>query len=326
MRPFLYLLVMALAQAMAPMSLAANKVIVGYREDARPFVYLDEPDALVFKGFLADLCDQALDLAGYEIERIPVDARSRWLALNNNEVDMLCDTTSVTLKRTSERLFSPIIFLSGVSYVYSPQAEQAFLKDYSSTAKPDDNPSLEKVQTGDPDPAAVAPFCANQPKDLQPQLPPGHVPVMRVGVLNATTAETAVRNMETLRLFRLKPGEVICIESLIGNYSEGVDKLCSGKFAFFFGDRDMLQTYLADELKQRPECDAILSGKFFSYEPYALVVRSDRIDLALKLQNALFQLFSSGVAEKLFEQHFKGRPKTNLLQALFRINAIGRVE
>lgn len=326
MRGLICLLVLTLAQAAPATGSAAEKIVVGYREDARPFAYLDKPDSLIFKGFIADLCSRALDLAGYQVERVPVDAKSRWRKLDNREIDMLCDTTSVSLDRASEHLFSPIIFLSGVSYAYSPKAEQDSLAAYSDAQGAAAPQSAERGGTENADPAEAAPFCAGQPADLGPQLEPSRVPVLRVGVLNATTADTAVRKAETMELFRLKPGEAICIVSVVGSYAEGIGKLCRGEFAFFFGDRDMLQTYLTEELKQPSGCDAILSGKFFSYEPYALIVNSERRDLALKLQSALFHLFSNGEAEKLFEDYFEGSTKSDLLQALFRINAIGRVE
>lgn len=297
---------------------AAESVVAGYREDARPFVHLSDPDALSFNGFIADFCDRALALTDYDVTRVPVDAVSRWEKLDGREVDMLCDTTSVTKARADRRLFTPIIFLSGVSYAFSAKAEQAFIRDYSATAQ-----AVSKSKA-----AALgrAPYCAGQADHLKPALPEGRAPLLRVGVLNETTAQDAVRDSETLELFRLRAGEVICIESLTGNYAEGVARLCGGDIAFFFGDRDMLQSYLDAHLREDRDCDAILSGKFYSYEPYALIVRKDRVDLALALQAAIFEMFASGESERLFEKHFPKRSKSDLLEALFRINSIGRVD
>ena len=74
---------------------AAESVTVGYREDAKPFVHLADPEAPRFEGFIAELCDKALARAGYEVRRVPVDSESRWEALEASRVDMLCDTTSI---------------------------------------------------------------------------------------------------------------------------------------------------------------------------------------------------------------------------------------
>jgi ABC-type amino acid transport substrate-binding protein len=302
---------------------AGESVVVGYREDARPFVHMSDPEGPKFSGFLSDFCDAALSLAGYEVKRVAVDAASRWRKLDNDEVDMLCDTTSVTLERAGKRLFTPIIFLSGVSYAYSAKAEQAFLSAYSAAAS---GAEAAGEPVGGGPALGSAPFCAGQVATLQPSLPADRLPVLRVGVLNETTAQEAVRNSETLKLFRLRKGEKICIKSLTGNYEKGVADLCRGDIAFFFGDRDMLQSYLEAHLQQDKACDAILSGKFYSYEPYALVVRPDRVDLAVALQAAIYETFASGKADSLFNDHFRDRPKSSLLEALFRINRIGRVE
>lgn len=301
------LLALLLTQTVLAPCFAAETIVVGYRKDARPFVHLTDPRGPQFDGFLARLCDQVLERAGYEVRRVPVDAASRWTELDNRSIDMLCDTTSVTLNRSMERLFSPMVFLGGVSYAYSPAAEEKFLAADSKAAS-----------TAAVSPAEVAPACSD---NLSPP------PLLRVGVLSATTADLAVRKSETLKLFRLRPGERICVVSVDGNYADGIRQLCHGEFAFFFGDRDMLKAYLDEELEREgSDCDAILSGKFFSYEPYALVVRPDRVDIALRLQNALYQIFSDGTAEKLFEDYFDDREKSALLQALFRINAIGRID
>ncbi len=303
-------------------SRAAEPIVAGYREDARPFVHLSDPDGLVFSGFIAEFCNKALELADYEVTRVPVDAVSRWQKLDDLKVDMLCDTTSVTKDRAGKRLFLPIIFLSGVSYAYSAKAEQVFIDQYPPSA-------TSKVAAESlPDTAKLgrAPYCAGQPDSLQPSLPADRTPLLRVGVLNETTGEDAVRSSEALELFRLRREEVICIESLVGNYAEGVEQLCRGDIAFFFGDRDMLQTYLDEHLQKDEDCDAILSGKFYSYEPYALIVRPDRVDLALALQSAIFTMFANGDSDRLFDKHFPNRSKSDLLKALFRINSIGRVD
>ena len=70
----------------------------------------------------------------------------------------------------------------------------------------------------------------------------------------------------------------------------------------------------------------MLSRKFFSYEPYALVIRDDRLDVMKRLQVAIFQLFRDREAiDKMFRDSFDGREQSDLLRALFRINAIGRL-
>lgn len=290
----------------------AEEIVVGIREDARPFAWYDAEQER-FRGFVVDVCNYAFDKMRVVPVEVPVNARNRFGLLDKpvakGGVDMLCDTTSVTISRAERRLFSPIIFLSGVSYAVSPSAEQAQIDRVASK------------QNGANDGCSGAndklePATANRPA------------LLRVGVLGGTTASEAVRSEEARALFRLQDGEAICIESGLRNYATGIRELCNGKLAYFFGDRDMLAYYL-DEYRGTEggeNCDAVLSRKFFSYEPYALVIRDDRLDIVKRLQVALFQLFRDRESlDEIFGDSFDGREPSELLSALFRINAIGKL-
>lgn len=318
----------------------ADELRVGYRVDALPFSFcgLDKPmdcessapwSELRFDGFIAGICDFIFEDNGLNPETVGVTATTRIARMESENpgtrIDMLCDSTSVTLKRSRSYLFSPVVFASGVSYVVSndvrKREEAAYVASVSSDGKTKaDFSSLPRV-----------PNCVQMEAA-------GVLPVFRVGVLADTTAVEAVKHEQTQRLFRLNRGadrgERICIEEVPnGGYLEGIRRLCEGEFSYFFGDRDLLvrrlEIYLAGQKDEAAAaCDAELSSAFFSFEPYAIAVRADRPELFLKVQTSVLKFFSDPESVRtLFAEKFgeEARP-SGLVSSLFQLNSLGQVD
>lgn len=294
-----------------------EQIVVGVREDARPFAWFDKGNQR-FEGFLVEVCRYAIENMGLTAKEIPVTAQNRFYFLekpvDQGGVHMLCDTTSITLSRARLRLFSPIVFLSGISYAVSPAAEKKQIENFTASQK-----NASGAQATD--------NCSEKNTERVP-VKNSMQPLMHVGVLGGTTAFETVRRDETLSLFRLEKNESVCVNSALHNYEAGIQELCSGKIAYFFGDRDLIAYHLNEYKKTEKgkNCDAVLSRKFFSYEPYALVVRDSRVDIFKKLQAALFELFrDEKTLNSIIKNSFGDQKPSGLLSALFRINAIGKL-
>lgn len=103
-----------------------GKIIVGVKTDSMPFGFYDNNHNL--KGYdieLATYIAKALLGDSHKIEFMPVTSSNRITKLENNEVDMLVSTMSVTPERTMLVDFSKPYFISG----------QAILVDRNSKIK-----------------------------------------------------------------------------------------------------------------------------------------------------------------------------------------------
>lgn len=323
----------------------AEDLRVGYRIDAKPFSNCTLEDKAAceawalgpnarFEGFVAGICDFVFDDMNVQIKTVGVTAITRTQMLKatepENRIDVLCDSMSVTFARSEKYLFTPLVFVSGVSYAVSRSArdreEKAFIDAMSDLVGPDGPPEAWSK-------LARVPLCSEMDATGAP-------PVFRVGVLADTTAEEAVTQAKAQQLFRLnrggRTGERVCIERVETGYRSALEKLCAGQFSYFFGDRDLLSRHLnsireADDKNENAEavpCDAELSSAFFSFEPYAIAVRADRPEIFTQIQTSLFRFFIEPErVEALFHKSFgEGSRPSELVESLFRLNALGLVE
>ncbi|MCO5963710.1 transporter substrate-binding domain-containing protein [Sinorhizobium meliloti] len=148
----LILLALAPADALADVSSAtqrAEEVTIGVRDDARPFIWWD-PDTKEYLGFFWDVCTEAVQRAGYRFHEVKVEAgkRADFLITGAGDFDLLCDPTTITLKRMQNFAydgrapaleFSPIIFVANGSYVQqqraaAPKASGVLPKETSETS------------------------------------------------------------------------------------------------------------------------------------------------------------------------------------------------
>jgi len=157
------------------------------------------------------------------------------------------------------------------------------------------------------------PACAEADAD------PRTVVSNRIAYLRGTTAARVVGRPDLLDVYRPRGDETVCVEE-VASHTEGLDRMCRGDVAFYFGDRDILVARMRLQLAKTPDCDARASLRFVSYEPYALIVGDPA--LAVPVQKAVYELFSDNVPRDLFARYFGGKTPTPLLEALFTANAI----
>jgi ABC-type amino acid transport substrate-binding protein len=270
-----------LAVCLAAQGAGAGEIRIGMRADARPFVHEESPG--VFAGFLADLCREAVVVAGYPAfseERI--DARSRFDA----GLDLVCDPTTLTLERAGRMDFSPIVFVANATF-----AEV-------SPPRPLDAAGL-----------AAHPACRAAAE--------GGSGAVAVGMLAGTTAAANFRLASDGGWLGLGAGQAPCVVE-VTSHPEGIDRLCSGEFGYYFGDADILRAYL----REKPGCKALLHPTFFTYEPYALVLGSDDAAFRRAFVRALYQLHATGFVAGTYAKHFGDREPSDALDMLFLINTV----
>ena len=97
-----------------------TKVVrIAYRRDATPFSFEREKGKPV--GYTIDLCGLVIDAIGRQlgqnlnIQWVPVTVQTRLSAIANNQADMECGSTTVTLQRLEEVDFSSFVFVESTA-------------------------------------------------------------------------------------------------------------------------------------------------------------------------------------------------------------------
>jgi len=109
-----------------------DKIIIGVREDTKPFGYRDKEGNL--KGYDIDL---AKSIAKYilgkddKVEFVPVTASNRIMKLGSKEVDMLIATMSITNQRQQILDFSIPYYIAGQAIMVNSNSDASSLKDFS---------------------------------------------------------------------------------------------------------------------------------------------------------------------------------------------------
>ncbi len=98
----------------------SGKIKIGYREDAAPYSFkntIGEP-----AGYSVDLCravvaqlKNQLELPEISITYVPVTSKSRFEAVQNGQIDLLCGAATATLARRDKVDFSIPIFIDGAA-------------------------------------------------------------------------------------------------------------------------------------------------------------------------------------------------------------------
>lgn len=98
---------------------------IAYRVDAPPFSYLDKADTPT--GFMVDLCHAVADNIAHQLGRhslkiiyVPVTAEDRFSAIAQGKADLLCESTTETLRRREEVDFSLPTFVDGAGILILP--------------------------------------------------------------------------------------------------------------------------------------------------------------------------------------------------------------
>ena len=134
----------------------------------------------------------------------------------------------------------------------------------------------------------------------------------KAGMLAETTTETAIR--EALKT-QMVDAEVVTFEQ----HDDGLAALENGEIDAYFADRILLLGLgqQADDARTLQ-----LSGRFYSYEPYALMLRRGDDKLRLAADTALANLYRTGQIWEIYRKHFGDAEPSELLVAMFILNGI----
>ena len=134
----------------------------------------------------------------------------------------------------------------------------------------------------------------------------------RIAVLENTTTERGL--LRTLQRKKIE-AEVVAVSS----HDEGLAMLEEGTIDAYFGDRAVL---ILLGLKSKNPKSLSLSGRFYSYEPYALVMRKGDEAFRLVVDRALARLYRSGKVEGIYRTWFGETQPSDILQALFILEGL----
>ena len=112
--------------------LQRDKIIVGVKDDTKPFGFRDKDGNLA--GYDIDLAREiAKGLLGSEnkVEFVPVTPSNRIMRLNNEDVDMLISTMSVTNQRQQVVDFSIPYYIAGQAIMVNGDSKAATIRDFS---------------------------------------------------------------------------------------------------------------------------------------------------------------------------------------------------
>lgn len=134
----------------------------------------------------------------------------------------------------------------------------------------------------------------------------------KVGVRGGTTTEAALQ--ETLAKLSIA-AEVVSVS----DHTDGLAMLEGNELAAYFADQSILLFLL---LQSGAQDELWLSGRFFTREPYALAVPRGDNDFRLAVDRSLSRLYRSGAMGGLFTKSFGMAKPSQLVEALYLINAL----
>jgi ABC-type amino acid transport substrate-binding protein len=134
----------------------------------------------------------------------------------------------------------------------------------------------------------------------------------KIGVHAGTTTEDELRRT----LVDLKVDAQVVP---VADHADGVKRLASGELAAYFADRAIL-TYLL--LGEGMPKNLRISKEYFTREPYALALARGDDDFRLLVDRALARLYRGGAINAIFARSFGKAKASEILQALYAINAL----
>jgi putrescine:ornithine antiporter len=268
---------------------AQAKIRLGYRTDARPLSFRDESGNPA--GYSVALCQKIVDAAKTElgladlgVQWVPVTIESRFRALQQGEIDLLCGAESATLARRGEVSFSIPTFPDGVSALLRADAPAR----------------LREVASGRP--AELRPYWRGTVGQiLQEQV---------FSVVKGTTSEGWLAG-------RAKDFQIAAKVAPVESYDAGVQRVLDRTVNVFFGDRALL----LDAVKRSPSAgDLLVVDRLFTHEPLALALPRGDEDFRLLVDRTLSRLYRSGEITAIYAK-WCGEPDENAL-TFFRWNAL----
>jgi ABC-type amino acid transport substrate-binding protein len=266
-----------------------GRLRLGYRTDARPLSYRD--DAGNAAGYSVALCQQIADaiksdlgLPQLAIEWVPVTIETRFRAVQQGEIDLLCGAESATLSRRAEVSFSIPTFPNGIGALVradAPARLREVLSGRSGRVRP--------IWRGTIDQA------------------------LNAGTFSAVAGTTGEQWLNS----RVKEFQITAQITPVQSYDEGVRRVLDRASNVLFGDRALL----LDAARRSPSPrDVIVLDRLFTYEPLALALPRGDEDFRLAVDRTLSRLYRSGQAATVHAK-WAGEPDADTL-TFFRLNAL----
>ena len=250
----------------------AGKVVLGYREDARPFAFKDESGKPA--GFSVALCQKiandlktVLGMPNLAVEWSPVTIADRTMALQQGRIDILCGADSVSLKRRAEVSFSIPIYPGGIGAIASANAPQA-VRD-----------TLEGIQS-------TGPIWRGSPARILNQ--------RTFVVVAGSTAEKWLA--ERIQHFQIDVN-VMKAE----NYAAGIKALTGSRADVLFGDRSIIMEAAA---KQLADGSVVALERQFTHHPIALTITRDSDGLRLAIDSTLSRTYRGPDFREMYVKWF----------------------
>ena len=265
-----------------------GKLMLGYRDDARPFSYKGGDGQVT--GYTVALCEKVaeqvkaeLGLTELAIEWVPVTVEDRFTAVAQGKIDLLCGSSTETLERRKQVAFSLPIFPSGTAALLRADAPVP----------------LQDVLSGRPE---TGPIWRGSPARI--------LEAKTFSAVAGTTTESWLA--DRLKDFQLD-AKVVPVDS----YAAGIARVLDHSSDVFFGDRPIL----ADAAAEGPTAgEVIVLDRLFTYEPIAMSLARNDDDFRLVVDRALSQFFRSDKFLEVYRKWF-GTPDEGVL-AFFRQTAI----
>jgi len=257
----------------------SGKLLLGYREDARPFSYDESGKAA---GYTVALCEKIaeeikteLGLSAMTVEWVPVTLENRFQALQDGRVNILCGADTATLERRKEVSFSIPIFPSGIGAILRWDAPAP----------------LREVLAGTP---PSGPIWRGSPARILDK--------KTFAVVKGTTGEKWVAD-------RMQKFNIDASVSTTDSYEAGIQQVLDGDSDVFFGDRPIL---LEAAMGGSSASELVLIDRLFTHEPLAITMQRGDEDLRLIVDRTLSRLFRSGEFHDLYVKWF-GEPDDSTL-------------
>lgn len=295
--------------AAAGPALTEPVIRMGVRVDARPFAWQDAANQS-YLGFLVDICTDAVTRAKYPFEQVPINPADRIEVLEGrrSDLDLLCDPTTVSLKRLDDFAamsgpeapsFSPIVFVANGTFATN-RAEHSGEMDADAGAC-QINPSVP---------------VANDDDET------GAPPSLAAGYVIGASIEPVLRDAIASGMPGLAAGQTVCAVPQ-DTHVDAARAFCEGRLRFYFGDIDIIRESVAAEAERSGKSCAFDPAPVpLTYEPYAFVVTGRTPGFRAHFLKGLYEVFHHGTVEDRFRGHFEGFEMSPFLETLFRINRV----
>ncbi|HET6553745.1 MAG TPA: amino acid ABC transporter substrate-binding protein [Dyella sp.] len=255
---------------------ASGKVTFGFYNEAHPFTYQEAsapPDgyAIALCRAVASAVQQELKLPNLSTQFVAVDSETRFSAVKEGRVDLLCGPSVPTMSNREQVSFSIPILGSGTGVMVRKDAPAAF---------------RELLETGQ---TAGRPVWRGSP--------------MLAALQQRTFAVISGSLQERLLKERREQLNVNSVISLVPDLATGLKQLQEGRADAFIAERNVL----LDLAKRDTSGELVVLNRVFDYEPLAFAVSRNDADFRLLVDRTLSQLYRSGKIDAIYEQYL-GKP------------------